>query len=187
MQRYPELIKTAVLSSPMIAINSGSIPAWLTKSFIYSGSFINQLFAEQAWYFIGQQDYQASAFTDNPLTHSVSRHQHFLALYQEQPELQLGGVTIQWLKQAIEAQQNIFKQIDQIKTPVLVLQAGADSIVDNLAQNEFCQQLAKQDKPSCIDGKPLVIKGAKHELFFEQDSMRNQALSATVSWFKQHN
>jgi len=187
MQRSPKLIKSAVLSSPMIAINSGSIPTWLSKAFIYSGSFINHLFAEQAWYFIGQQDYQASAFTDNPLTHSVVRHQNFLSLYQEQPELQLGGVTIQWLKQAIEAQQSIFKQIDQIKTPVLVLQAGAESIVDNAVQNEFCQQLAIRNDSSCIDGKPLIIKDAKHELFFEQDHMRNKALDATINWFnKKH-
>ncbi|HHQ4926512.1 TPA: serine aminopeptidase domain-containing protein, partial [Aeromonas veronii] len=64
-----------------------------------------------------------------------------------------------------------------IKTPLLVLQAGNDSVVDNAAQDRFCT-IAK-----CEGGKPLRIEGAWHELFIESDDKRQPALTAMVDFF----
>ena len=36
-------------------------------------------------------------------------------------------------------------------------------------------------------GKPLVIKGAYHEILFEKDAMRSVALNAIVDFFNRHN
>ncbi|MDI8107069.1 hypothetical protein MJN85_32560, partial [Salmonella enterica subsp. enterica serovar Anatum] len=35
----------------------------------------------------------------------------------------------------------------------------------------------------CEGGKPLVIKGAYHEILFEKDAMRSVALNAIVEFF----
>lgn len=186
IQLYPELIKAAVLSSPMFAINSGGLPMWLAKGIISSGVFINELVAQQPWYFIGQGNYQAKAFIDNPLTHSKTRYQRFINDYQQQPKAQLGGVTYQWLAQAIKVNKDIFSQLEKIKTPLLILQAGGDSIVDNQAQNNFCIALAQRDKSLCSAGKPLLIADAYHELFFEQNQYRQPALEATLNWLNKY-
>lgn len=58
--------------------------------------------------------------------------------------------------------------------------------MSNQAQNNFCQQLHQLHSQSCPHGKPLAIKDAYHELFFEADIYRQQALTATVAWFEQH-
>lgn len=191
LQKYPETIKAAVLSSPMIAINAGGIPKWLAKTLIYSGEQFNQWFSDDTWYFLGQDDvnedsYQIENFDKNPLMQSQLRYQEFTSVYHSTPEIQLGGVTVHWLAEALEAEKVVFDNIKQLSTPILVLQASADTVVDNDAQNEFCQQLHKYQPKSCPNGKAVVIEGARHELFFESDNYRNQALQQTMTWFKTH-
>lgn len=186
LQKFPNIIQSAVLSSPMVAINRGNLPSWLATTLINTGNVINSYLSNDAWYFIGQSNYQAAPFEENALSHSSIRHQEFIKLYHQAPEIQLGGVTIHWLKQAIETQQTIFDRLNEIKAPILVMQAGEDTIVDNNAQDEFCQQLHVLNTKVCPNGKPLLIKGAKHELFFEQDQYRNKAIAAALSWFKKH-
>lgn len=186
MQQYPNNIKAAVLSSPMMGFSSGPLPAFIAKGLISVGNTFNQWFSDIPWYFLGQHDYQATAFSKNELTHSQIRYQNFVELYQSTPKVQLGGVTINWLYQGIKAQNKLFSQLDKLTTPILVLQAGEDTIVDNQAQDDFCQQLHQRQPQSCPKAKPVVIEGAYHELFIESDVMREQALKQILAWFKQH-
>lgn len=67
-----------------------------------------------------------------------------------------------------------------IKTPLLLLQAGEDSVVDNAAQEAFCA------KAQCEGSKPLRIEGAWHELFIEADPQRHAALNATLAFFARY-
>ena len=186
LQRYQNNVQAVVLSSPMIAISSGGIPNWLAESIVLSGSKLNSWLSNSPWYFLGQTDDNSSTFADNKLMHSKERYQRFQALYQQHSELKLGGVTFNWLAQALKANQDIFQQIEKISPPILMLQASEEDIVDNAAQNSFCQQLNIVKQDSCIDGKPQVIHGAYHELFFELDEYRNIALESTLNWFEKH-
>ncbi|MDT0603778.1 alpha/beta fold hydrolase [Thalassotalea castellviae] len=182
IQKYAQSVKAVLLSSPMIAINKGGLPEWVAKSLITTGNILNTLISDQAWYFLGQGDYQAKDFASNHLMHSQIRYQTFIDLYQAQPELQLGGVTFNWLKQAVLVQQKIFADLDKISTPITIMQAGNDTIVDNSAQNKFCQQLNQYTPSLCQQSQPYVIEGAKHELLFESDKYRNQALAFIENW-----
>jgi len=186
LQRYPNDIKAAVLASPMIAINSGGIPAWLASTIINAGDMLNRFVSDQPWYFLGQSDYQPGNFESNHLTHSEQRYQVFNQLYQQTPELQLGGVTFTWLAQALQANNDIFGHIHALTTPTIVLQSGGDTIVDNQAQDDFCQALHQAHPASCAEGKPILIETAYHELFFEVDEYRKPAVEAVLSWFNQH-
>ena len=186
MQQKPEKIKAAVLSSPMLGFNSGPVPTFIAKTLILATDTINRIVSDEPWYFVGQKNYQTTPFSENKLSHSTIRYQHFVQLYKEKPEVQLGGVTVHWLSEGIKAQQKIFSQLVQLTTPISVLQAGEDSIIDNQAQDEFCLQLNMKQPQSCVDGKPVIIKGAYHELFIESDAMRQQALEEILRWFKQH-
>ena len=137
MQKYPDTIKSALFSAPMIAINKGGLPDWLAIALANTGTFINHIFSNQAWYFFGQTNYKASVFDNNPLTHSAVRYQIFVDLYQSIPQIQLGGVTTQWLQQAFKAKEHIFSQLDRLSAPIFIMQAGADTIVDNTMQDDF--------------------------------------------------
>ena len=111
MQKYPNAIHSALLASPMIAINRGGVPIWLVKSIIYGGQTLNHWFCDQAWYFLGQGDYRPKSFKENPLTHSKIRFNRFIKLNMDQPKLQLGGVTFQWLAESLEANSEILENI----------------------------------------------------------------------------
>jgi len=186
LELYPESIQAALLSSPMIAINSGNYPTWFAELLIKSAQRLNELIDAEPWYFLGQVDYQAAPFQHNRLTQSEVRYQHFSELYSIQSQIQLGGVTIHWLIEALKAKKTIFKEIGKIKIPIRVLQASADTIVDNKAQTNFCHKLHRLNTQYCPDSQPLVIDGARHELFFEKDQYRNQAINYAISWFDKY-
>lgn len=186
LQLYPNKIKALTLSSPMIAISRGGTPNWLAKSLIKTGSALNRLLSNSPWYFFGQNDINKSAFEENYLMHSAARFERFQALYKAQPELKLGGVTFNWLEQAIINTDNLFIDIDKLPLPIQMLQAGSEHIVDNDAQLSFCQQLYKANKKACPEGKPVVIDGAYHELYFELDQYRDTAIDKTIAWFELH-
>ena len=73
-----------------------------------------------------------------------------------------------------------------VTTPLLLLQAEAERVVDNRAHERFCELRAAAGHP-CWGDKPYVIKGAYHEILFEKDSMRAEALNAIVDFFDAHN
>ncbi|OUR63127.1 hypothetical protein A9Q74_02665 [Colwellia sp. 39_35_sub15_T18] len=186
LQDFPDRIQAAALSSPMLGFNSGGIPEFISESIIKTTAQVNQWFGESPWYFLGHKDFAQKDFANNLLMHSTLRYQIYTQLYKNTPEIQLGGITTQWLTESLAVLEKLFANIDNIITPTLVLQAGADKIVNNQAQDDFCQQLHVLHPQSCPDGKPLVIADAYHELFFESDIYRNQALTAAINWFEQH-
>ena len=186
LQDFPNTIQAAVLSSPMLGFDSGSVPEFIAESVLKISAQLNKWFDDTPWYFLGHKGFTQRAFSDNVLMHSPGRYQLFTELYKTTPEIQLGGVTVQWLTESQAALEKIFNNIDKITTPTLVLQAGQDKIIKNQAQDGFCQQLYQLQPQSCPNGKPLIIDNAYHELFFESDVYREQALKAVVQWFEQH-
>lgn len=186
LQDFPNKTQAAVLSSPMFGFNSGSIPNFIAELVLTVSAQLNQWFDNTPWYFLGHKGFSHSEFSDNILMHSPIRYQLFSQLYNTTPDIQLGGVTVQWLTESQKALEKIFNNVDKITTPTLVLQAGQDKIIDNQAQNDFCHQLHQLQPQSCPDGKPLLIEDAYHELFFESDEYREQALQAAIQWLEQH-
>ena len=167
LQKHSNNVQSLVLSSPMIAISSGSVPNRLAEVIVTLGTKLNQLLTKTPWYFFGQSDTNKSAFSDNKLMHSETRFRRFQSLYQQQVELKLGGVTFNWLNQAIINHKNLFNHLANITQPVLMMQASEEHIVDNEAQNNFCQQLHQINQNACLSDKPKVIYGAYHELFLK--------------------
>ncbi|NQZ25985.1 MAG: alpha/beta fold hydrolase [Colwellia sp.] len=186
MQDSSNAIKAAVISSPMLGFNSGLLPTAIAEMMIAVKLALNNLISNNPWYFFAQKDYSPVSFDHNRLTHSVQRYQIFINLYKNNKSIQLGGVTSHWLAEGIAAQKQIFTQLAQLKTPILLLQAGDDIVVCQRAQDDFCQQLHALQPQSCPKGIPSRLDGALHELFFEVDDYRNSALNQSLAWFKQH-
>lgn len=178
LQLYPDIVHSALLNSPMIAINTGGIPNWLARTIARLGLGLNQKISKEPWYFFGQGDYQAKLFGDNELMQSRERYARFINLYEKHGELKLGGVTFSWLSQALQANLTIFSNLDKIVNPITLIQAGADTIVDNQAQQQFIKQLNKIGNPAYFH----IIEHARHETLFELDIYRDQALAIIENW-----
>ncbi len=186
LQKYPNAVTASVLCSPMIAINTGLIPSFIAKSLVFAMQAVNRICSTKPWYFFGQQDYKPFLFANNKLSHCQQRHQIFSQLYRQFPQLQLGGVTVHWLIQALQCEKDIFQQLEKITSPVYVIQAGEDQIVSNQAQTDFCAQLHNINPAISPQSQPKTIANAKHELFFERDVYRRPALESVFNWFSQY-
>ena len=176
LARWPDDIRAAVLSSPMMGINLGGLPKWLAKGLTATIATVGGWLGEPP-YGPGQGSYESHPFTDNGLSHSEARYQAFRQVYEQQPQIKLGGVTAHWIREGIAAGDDAIAEAATIRTPLLLLQAGDDEVVDNAAQDAFCT------KAKCEGGKPLRIEGAWHELFIEADAQRLPALTATLNFF----
>lgn len=65
---------------------------------------------------------------------------------------------------------------------MLIIQAEEDLVVENQAQDQFCELRRLAGIP-CEGEAPQVISGARHEILFEKDEMRARALNLAVSYF----
>ena len=164
------------LSAPMIGIQM----QWYLRPFSSPLSKWMSTRSTMPVYAPGQTPYHAKPFETNNLTSSVLRYQWFRSLYEQIPDIQLGGPSSHWVHQSLLAAKQCNQQAQQINVPLLLIQASEDSVVDNAAQRRFINKLNKKQPPL---GKLAVIEGAKHELLCEADCFRNQVLDQTVDFF----
>jgi lysophospholipase len=87
---------------------------------------------------------------------------------------------MRWVAESISATQQALDDANKINIPILIVQAGSDTIVNNLEQKQFFNKVTH-----CKDKQFLNIPGAKHELLLEQDQYRIPALNKALQFLKQ--
>lgn len=175
LEQHPDIFDAAVLNAPMFGIR---MPAALHCIAPFMAKILTKVVAkyqQQPSYIFGQKAYHEAPFEDNDQCQSLLRYVWAKHLYQIHPELRIGGPSARWLWQALTAANDCIRDAEKLETPVLLLQAGNDTIVDNKAQCRFnCASEQCQIK---------VIVQARHELLMEKDELRNQALTEAVTFF----
>ncbi|WP_111978765.1 alpha/beta fold hydrolase [Algibacillus agarilyticus] len=177
--RYQPKLASMVLSAPLLGINAGPLTPKLALKVVKLVMAIKRV--TEPNYFIGQKPYHRSLFTDNTLCSSESRFEMGQELIST-PELQLGGVTYQWLQQALLKLIELHNNVAKLNVPCLVLQAEAEKIVNNKAQNKWVT-LARKEKKEI---EFCIIEKAKHEILMEQDKIREPALTKIINYFDAH-
>ncbi len=115
---------------------------------------------------------RASGFPGNPLTSDPLRYARNAALIEQDPTLGIGSPTVAWLDAAFDAMVE-FRAADypsHIGQPVLMVAAGADTVVSAAAIARFAARLPA--------GSHLTIEGARHEILQEADFYRAQFWAA---------
>lgn len=165
------------LSAPMHGISM----SWYLKPIAYNLAQVCIKVNKKPHYAPGQTCYQTQKFEENNLTQSLKRYQIFRVLYEKMPELQLGGPSSHWVSEAIKASNDCIEDAHKINIPVLLLQAGDDSIVDNKAQVQFMQAFNQAEPP----GELIKMEHSQHEILFEKDEIRDKALDIVFDFFQQ--
>ncbi|RDV26684.1 alpha/beta fold hydrolase [Alteromonas aestuariivivens] len=171
--REPDLFRRIVVSAPMFGIRP-AMPGWMASGVIGYWLLVNRVRRQSAGYFFGQKPYAPAPFGLNKLTHSAVRYRIFRELYAAKPEIQLGGVTSEWLHAAHRGMAEVESNAHLLAIPALVLSAGSDSVVDNRRQKRVADLFP--------DGRFHVVEHARHELFIETDSHRNEALTLAMDF-----
>jgi lysophospholipase len=122
-----------------------------------------------AW---GPRPRQTLPFPANKVTSDPQRYRRNTRIYEEHPQLALGGPTIRWLQAAAKASEAISDPdfMARIQVPLLIIAAGADQVVSTKAVETYARSLRL--------GSLLMIDGAKHEILQEVDLYREQFLAA---------
>jgi lysophospholipase len=121
----------------------------------------------------GAKEYWTSeVFDGNPLTSDRERFFRNVAVLQAAPGLAVGPPTIGWLNAALEAtaQLRSDKFAPRIRIPSLMVAAGDDQIVSDKAIEDLASRLRA--------GSHLVLRGSRHEILQERDSIREQFWAA---------
>ncbi len=174
LEHYQTPFNAVVLNAPMFGIN---MPAPL-KLVASSIAKIMEHYQSQPSYVLGKKPYREEPFEANDQCQSQLRYGWAKHLYQLHPELRLGGPSPRWVWQALAAAKHCIRDVEHIDTPVLLLQAGDDKVVDNHSHVIFCTK--------CTECEMKVIPHARHELLMEKDCLRNQALKDTLEFFESY-
>ncbi|MBU3020819.1 alpha/beta fold hydrolase [Aestuariibacter sp. A3R04] len=174
--RAPDAFERLVLCSPMFGIRP-ALPEWMTSALLNASMRKHTRKGRQTGYFFGQRDYAPVPFNRNKLTHSQVRYGLFRQLYKENSSIQLGGVTVTWLKAAMSAMREIENRIGGLSAPCLVLSAGADEVVDNRKQIRVAGRLPM--------GSLHTISNARHELLIETDDIRCPVMTLILDFLSE--
>lgn len=158
------------LSAPMVGLHGmeESLRRWAlfaeTLSFVGMGSVP---LARK-----GDRRPDAAMYPDNPLTSDMLRYKRMVDTIAADDGLYLGPPSFRWLAASMRAMVNAQKDDfpGHIRIPLLILAAARDRIVSTPTLEQLGLRLRT--------GRHMVIPGARHELFMENDLIRAQVLAA---------
>lgn len=172
-QLYPDLISRAVLSSPMIGINFGSIPEPAAKALctaaIAAGRGRHPVTGQQP--FSPMPDFSASACS------SEARFLYYHDIRVHNPLYQTTRSDYFWGREAIRAGHAVRRksEIEKIKADILLVIAGRETLVSRKAQEEFIKGLKK--------GKAVLVPDSRHEIYSAANPVLKHYLGLIMSWF----
>lgn len=171
---HPDVFAAQSFASPLFAFRTAGIPYPLAYGIVTLAVAAGQGKKPA----VRQNTCRFESFETNRCTHSRSRYESFVALQSEVPESLTGRASNAWIKAGFDAAAATRRQARDMKVPTLLLQAGQDAMVKTEGQDVFCR-MAK-------DCQKLVFPEAWHELLTEVDSIRSEAMNATLRFFASH-
>ena len=136
LEQYPDDFDAAAFSSPMLGLD------W------YIAPLAALLSGKKPKYAPGQSGYSndSTKFANNDVTNSETRYYMKIAASSKVPESQLGGASVQWLHQSCKHMKKVFKNIDMLKTPVLIITAENETVVNPKSYDKFVKKAEKHGK-----------------------------------------
>jgi lysophospholipase len=175
-EQHPDTFDAVALSSPMHQIQSSElklgfadVAAWILSTHYALG--------------MGPR-VKDEPFENNALTHSRARFAAKQAVWASDPSTLIGGPTYGWVSQSDEATETLRRDAAKIKKPVLLLEAGADSVVAPEGQHEVCDKINSAHGAHACD--LVVLEGSNHEGMIEIDATRREALEHIDGFFTAH-
>ncbi|MDF1586278.1 alpha/beta hydrolase [Marinimicrococcus flavescens] len=171
----PEPFLAAAMIAPMFDIRL-SLPRWVVEMIARAGAGLGAAGS----YLPGQRDPDLARgrFEGNRLTSCPESWALWRELLARHRHLALGGVTYGWLAAGLRSIRlsRAPDMLERVMTPILVLQAGQDRLVCNLAQEEFVRRLPAARLERFPD--------ARHDLLWERTPVREAALESITDFFE---
>lgn len=168
---FPDDFAAAVLSSPMLEVETGAFPAVVASTLAATACGASDGTA----YAVGSGDFREETdFSKSGVTKSLPRFDWKRLLFSESPELRLGGLTWKWLCESLSGSSAAERVGAFSTTPTLILQAENDIFVRAGGQNRYCAAAR-----AC---QIWVAPDGLHEHYAERDALRNKAIEYTLKF-----
>lgn len=173
LQTHPKQFAGAVLSSPMMEINSGIAPTvgWLYARQMVKSGHETDCFDPKAGAFNGIRKFEGSSCADQ------GRFDAWFDKRVAEPRYQTNNGTLGWLRASLEAQSRAVLRAGRVKTPVLLCQAGKDHLVLPGGQERFVQRAQ--------DARLVLFPRARHEIFNSGERIRRAYWSEILNFYEQ--
>lgn len=157
-----------VLSAPMLRLSpellgmptevltvAVTLASWcgLGETYVYGGTDKNM---------------NQKGFKRNKLTRDAERFDRNKTTIEAAQNLNIGSPTYAWLLAALRSTSMVMQPsfASAVKIPILLVGAGSDRIVSNIATREFAERLK--------NGSNIIIPNSRHEILQESTSIREQ-------------
>ena len=174
LEEYPGYFEAAVLSSPMFALSYGKIPKCLAKILM----IWSQVMGWQTKFVPGKHGFDNTYAFDTSSALSEQRYAYIFNLRQQNVRYQTYSATYGWTKAAMEACKKALKNAGKVENPILVTQAGQDTMVLPEAQETF----VKRAKNATL----LCFPDSKHEIFNALEPVRSSFFDSVFSFYEEH-
>ena len=171
--RFANRIDRMVLCSPLLGLGRQSVAMPLVRFLSVAFTFFG---LGETFMGGGATPSHSRPFGSNRLTSDVTRYGKIQKFVEEFRELSIGGPTAAWVSAAMKAMDMVAEPDfhAQITVPTLLITAGNDRVVNNLAAEWLGLRLRS--------GKCVTVEGAQHELFQEKDYYREQVFAAIKTY-----
>lgn len=161
LEKYSGYFKKAILSAPMMEINTGKY----SKRMSYLISVIYKVIGKGDNFIIGQGAFDGAYNLNEAGSSNKHRYENHLNQLRSDEVIQRGGGSFNWINESLKATNTMLEErnIKKIDIPILLFQAGRDTFVKDDGHNRFCEKAS-----NC---KKIRIENAKHELFMENDEI----------------
>lgn len=155
METYPDTFQKAVLSSPMLGISLGPVPAPCARAL---GRIMISLHREEA-YAIGQHPYDPDEIFEESCFACHERFSYYQAIKKTSPLFQNCGCSYGWAFQSLNACRLLAQKrnCQKLTVPILVFQSQNDHVVKASAIRHFVKNV-----PSA---RLIKISGSRHEIY----------------------
>lgn len=171
LETYPDTFTAAVLSSPMMEINTGNYPAWVALGL----TNVMNLFGQSERYIFGHGPYEARTEIIEEPGISIPREQYIDTIRQNYPEGNLGGGTFGWLKASLSATKQIEANALKAITPKLLFQSGLDQLVKPAGQDIFAV--------AAPNTTLIYVPEAQHELYLAKNQIMIPYFNTIFNFF----
>ena len=160
IERYPKLFDKAVLSSPMLGLSFGKLPVPV----VYLGAKIKSLGGKAAEPVSPVNEFEPANF-ENSCDSSECRYNYYYQQRLADQKLQTSTPSIGWGMEAAKACARVTSKfwMNRIQIPVLLCQAGNDTVVKNSSQNYFVKNVKNCEY--------YRMPNMKHELYMTDSVM----------------
>lgn len=174
LEKYGDFFRCAILSSPMHKMILGRFKPWQVIAVGRALKVVgrdNKLAS-------GQKRFDGVNIWQQSSSMSKARYDFQFDKRLNIEEYTTYGSSFAWARESLKATEKCLKDASDIKTPILLCEAGLDTLVDNEGHRIFV------DKTDNTTYK--IFPKSKHEIFNATDDIREEYYKTVFSYIEEH-